>query len=260
MRFGKYKIYKINELDKSFFNRDRIFDLLLKDIDKPVIFDVGANIGQSVAGFKQKVPDAVIHSFEPDSDCFDILKSKCADYRDVTAVNAGLGASEDIITLYKYEESTANSFNRISSDSMAVRSQSHKKVNRCLTQPANTQECRVLTIDGYCRENGIGHINLLKIDVQGFENEVLKGAAEMIGAGRVDIILTELSFDDLYGKGNSFYALESHIIPFGYALYDISHIYKNIRLGKTCWVDALYVRKAYEESVLNRVISGEQNA
>lgn len=260
MKFGKYKVYKINELDKSFFNRDRIFDLLMKDIDKAVIFDVGANVGQSVSAFKQKIPDAIIHSFEPDPDCYNTLKMKCAEYHDVTAVNVGLGASEDIITFYKYEESTVNSFNMISRESMAVRAQSHKRLNKCLTQPADTQECKVISIDGYCRENHIEHINLLKIDVQGFENEVLKGAKDMLSAGSIDLILTELSFDDLYGQGNSFYAFESHLIPFGYSLYDISHIYKNLTLGKTCWVDSLYVRKSYEESVINRFISGEQNA
>jgi hypothetical protein len=108
-----------------------------------------------------------------------------------------------------------------------------------------TEECEVVTVDGYCAENDISHIDLLKIDVQGFENEVLKGCASMLSEGNIDVILTEVILDDIYGKSNSFYELEKHIVPYGYELYDISHIYKNLKIGKTCWVDAIYVRSDF---------------
>ena len=105
------------------------------------------------------------------------------------------------------------------------------------------EDCLVITLDDYCREMNISKINLLKIDVQGFENQVLKGAKEILEGGVVDLILVEIIFDDCYGVGNTFFNVESFLVPNGYILYDIFHIYKDIRIGRTNWVDAVYIKK-----------------
>ena len=39
-----------------------------------IIFDIGANEGQSIERFKSLFPDSIIHSFEPDINLYSILK------------------------------------------------------------------------------------------------------------------------------------------------------------------------------------------
>jgi hypothetical protein len=54
------------------------------------------------------------------------------------------------------------------------------------------------TIDIFCLKNKINHIHFLKIDVEGHELAVLKGAAKMLENKQIDVIQFE------FGAGNSF--------------------------------------------------------
>jgi FkbM family methyltransferase len=81
---------------------------------------------------------------------------------------------------------------------------------------ANTRRVRMVTLDGYCRENGIRHIDLLKIDTEGFEPYVLQGAAEMLTAGRVSLILLENCPALLLKARTSPYDLYNWISKLGY--------------------------------------------
>lgn len=243
MLFLDWKIFKKNHLDTVFFNRNAIFEKLLPKDKKIIIFDVGANIGQSLKEFKDRLPNAEVHCFEPESKNFRQLSDVGAKYSDCYLVNAGIGAKDGVLTINKYDESGLNSFLAISKNSLTVKAGSHKKVNESLKKEQEQEECKIITLDGYCVENKIDKINLLKIDVQGFENEVLKGSKDILSRAAIDIVLVEIIFDDCYGDGNTFSNVESFLIPNGYVLYDISHIYKDLKIGRTNWVDAVYIKK-----------------
>jgi hypothetical protein len=51
------------------FDREKVLKLLLKEA-APVIFDVGANNGSSLAEFKAYWPGATVHCFEPQHECW----------------------------------------------------------------------------------------------------------------------------------------------------------------------------------------------
>ena len=46
-------------------------------------------------------------------------------------------------------------------------------------------------------------------------------------------------------KKISFYEIEKHLIPYGFKLYDISHISKNPLNGRTDWVDVIYINEEF---------------
>ena len=85
----------------------------------------------------------------------------------------------------------------------------------------------------------INHINLLKIDTQGFEPDVIEGLEGKLS--KVDVVISELMFYDFYEKSVSFFDIEKFLIPAGFHLYDISHISKNPMNGRTDWVDVIYL-------------------
>jgi FkbM family methyltransferase len=176
-------------------------------------------------------------------------------FDNVVLNKVGLGSKNEKLLLNKYEESSISSFFKIEETSFAVKICSHKKINESVVDKrAKIEECDVITLDSYCHDNHIDRINLLKIDTQGFENEVLGGAKALLENGKVGVILTEITFDDVYGSGNSFFQLESFVVPFDYKLYDIAHIYKDLNIGRTCWVDAVYVRTDYLNELLDRMV------
>jgi len=53
------------------------------------------------------------------------------------------------------------------------------------------------TLDDYCRSNAIEHIDLLKIDVQGLECDVLRGASGLLSRGKIGHLLVELNWGDM---------------------------------------------------------------
>ena len=57
------------------------------------------------------------------------------------------------------------------------------------------EDAKVITLDDYCREQGIEKVSVLKIDVEGFEYEVIKGANKLLHEQWVDLVVVELGVD-----------------------------------------------------------------
>jgi FkbM family methyltransferase len=204
------------------------------------VFDVGAHVGESVEGFKRLWPDCRIHSFEPQAAVFETLKANTAKYRGVTCNNFALGDAAGERPLHHHNRwSAASSFIPLNRSSLAIATGVHPKAQFDKFD-VSAKPVKVDTIDGYAAANDIPHVDIVKLDVQGFEPNVLKGAVQMLSAGRISFILTEIMFDDVYEYRPSFYDIESCIREHGYLLYDISHIYKDLGRGRTHWVDAIY--------------------
>ena len=68
-----------------------------------------------------------------------------------------------------------------------------------------------VTLDGYCQERGIDHIDVLKVDVEGHETQVMAGARELIERRAIDVVILEVD------AGRA--ALYRSLAEAGYAAY-----------------------------------------
>jgi FkbM family methyltransferase len=134
-----------------------------------VVFDVGANIGEYAEEILKINPKAEVHCFEPHPTSFNKLKDI-----PVHAHNLALSEKEGSMTLFQMERSTHNSFYAAE----------HNKGG--ITVP-------VSTLDLFCARNKITHIDFLKIDVEGHEYAVLRGAEKMLKDKRIDYVQFEFS-------------------------------------------------------------------
>lgn len=138
-----------------------------------VIFDVGANVGEWTKRVADLCPAARIFSFEPVARTYRSLAG-CATDRILTFQMA-LGDSNGVNSIFVSErDSTLNSV--FSRESVGV---------------VTPERIEVRTIDAFCAEHGVEHISLLKIDTEGNELNVLKGARSLVLARRVDVIQFE---------------------------------------------------------------------
>jgi FkbM family methyltransferase len=117
-------------------------------------FDVGANYGYKVEIFLTL--GARVIAFEPQQDCMAELRSRAGDSPRLTTVPAALGSSPGSLTLYISEHRTNTSFNK----------GWHQGV-------IGSVEVPVITLDAAIAEHGTP--DYCKIDVEGFEIEVLRG-------------------------------------------------------------------------------------
>lgn len=236
------------------FNREKVLKLLLKE-EAPVVFDVGANNGSSLDEFKSWWPNATIHCFEPQLECWGELDERAARYSSGSVIvnKVGAGATESGgFTFYTHDLTTGQSgFNRINtksrdsirlqelSDSQQVLAEYEASLNHARTVP-------LIRLDSYLGQTQLNKVNLLKIDTQGYEPEVLSGFGERLSD--IDVVITELMFYDFYERSLSFSDIEKYLLPAGFTLYDISHISKNPMNGRTDWVDVIYVNERIKKA------------
>ena len=230
------------------FDREKTLKLLIKET-RPVVFDVGANVGTTFDEFKLWWPDSAVHCFEPQQECWDSLEQRVGRYPENEAVLNKVAAgntSSDASTFFVHDiNSGVSGFNKInlqSLDSIHLRDlmESDAQALRNYEQSLNhARSVRVIRLDEYMTEKGVERVNLLKIDTQGYEPEVLEGLGTKLAD--VDVVISELMFYDYYERRLSFTDIEKYLLPAGLRLYDINHISKNPMNGRTDWVDVIYV-------------------
>ena len=144
------------------------------------VFDVGANIGDWTTLAGKKINGAKFHLFELSESTFKTLSSSFDGCENVVTNNLALSNSKGKIQYQDYGKDSG--LNSILEDT------SYHKMRSVLKDSTST------TGDEYCRENGISHIDFLKIDVEGAEHIVLEGFAEMLGQQAIDLIQFEYGY------------------------------------------------------------------
>jgi hypothetical protein len=80
----------------------------------------------------------------------------------------------------------------------------------------------ITTVDHEARTAGITRVHLLKIDCEGYDLQVLRGAAGLLGAQRVDVVQFEYNSQWAYGCSTLGAALQM-LSEYGYAVYLLKH-------------------------------------
>ena len=145
-----------------------------------VVFDAGAHFGQWARLCLQYQPDISLHCFEPSHFTFQQLQ-RMKPLPSVRLNNRGLGSSEGPAVLRIFAEGNE-------ANSLYLR-------RGALGWPETTgaEQVEITTLDNYCARNQIPHIDLLKIDVEGYELEVLKGASQLLINNKIGLVQFEYS-------------------------------------------------------------------
>ena len=102
---------------------------------------------------------------------------------------------------------------------------------------------QVTTLDEFCVDRDVDHIDLLKTDTQGFDLEVLKGGANLLHDSRIRLIFMEVNFSELYVGQARFDDEYRFLIDNGFRFVSFYDFVR--RDGKTAsWCDALFANPA----------------
>ena len=199
---------------------NKILSHLVSD-ENPVIFDVGAHNGESITRFRRLFPSCTIHSFEPDQQNFSILKKGYETKEGIVLNNVGVGGTKGTLTFHRNLKSNTSGFHAVNTQSQWAQNRAARHNVEPKDYTEKSYDVPIINLDSYVQEHNIPRIHLLKIDTQGHEDEVLKGAETTLQKGLIDIIETELIVGDAYTKSLQFYDLEKFLIPAGYRFYGI---------------------------------------
>ena len=172
----------VNNWDGSSRDEQRLLGKLARRLaEDTTILDVGANVGQYATLARKYFPRANIFSFEPNPAAFAKLL-QLADELKIEAIPLGCGSSVGQMPMFDFSESSGSEIATLVPGVLETIG----------VQPMRF-EVDLTTIDSFCNERNITEVGLLKVDVEGFERQVLMGASGMLSAGRVEVVQFEFN-------------------------------------------------------------------
>ncbi len=196
--------------------------------DQPLIFDIGANVGQTINRFRSVFPKSKVYSFEPSPSTYETLKVNASNHENVYLYNCAMGSSLRQMTFFENTHSEMSSFLQLSEFGWGtVTKETLVDVN---------------TVDQFCSDNSIDRIDILKSDTQGFDFEVFKGAEGTIRLNKIGLIYFEVTFSEMYKNLPSFGEIYNFLINHNFRLVSFYKFYYQEQLAS--WTDALFVHKS----------------
>lgn len=188
------------------------------DRESIVLFDVGANRGQYLTmAMKSGDKRLKIHCFEPQVSAFTYLQKIANKYTNVVIENMGLSEEPGVVKLYADTEASEYA-------SLYPANYTQYAVNL-----SKSEEIKLDSLENYCDQHQISRIHFLKIDVEGHEIGVLKGAKKMLNSKSIDFIQFEFGLASIESRTflKDFFAILPRytiyrILPNGLARIDYS--------------------------------------
>lgn len=183
----KHKLRKLVEQ----LTHTRIYPLLPRGIDvaydianslpmyhTDIVFDVGANVGQSAKRYLGWFPRSHIYCFEPVRDTFHQLEDNLKGNDRIHCFQLALGSFKGKRKMVLQG----------TSDVFFLSGQSKESP---VNEDVMTEDVDIVTLEEFCRVREINEINYLKIDTEGGDLEVLRGAENMLTEQRIDLVEVE---------------------------------------------------------------------
>ncbi len=182
---AKFNGHTIYYLDKNMFYcllfelyRQLEYNISLGTYD-PLILDCGSNIGMSIRFFTELYPHATVVGFEPDPLTFSILEKNTSTLKNVELHNVALSDKEGYLQFF-------------------VNSQSHGSLSQNLFTPSALHSDKTVQVKAELLSNHIKRlnrkVNLLKVDVEGAEQEIFEDLYDTGTLTMVDNIICEFHF------------------------------------------------------------------
>lgn len=156
-------------------------DIKRLGLQPEVVFDVGANRGQWSLELLNHLQAAKIYCFEPVEGEYNILLEHAAKHENIEAHQLALSDFVGDSIIWLGNNNTNSSLIKTNKD------QTHQAIH-------------CTTIEEFCRIKAIQHICLLKIDTEGYELQVLKGAESLLSSHQIDLVFAEVGLHSKYVK------------------------------------------------------------
>ena len=199
------------------YNQKKIVNFFESEkIQINTFFDVGAHKGETIKLFSDNFSIKEFYCFEPSPANFNYLKKKISKLNNnIKIFNFGLGENKSVLNFNQLEESSSSTLVEINQDSNY-----YKKKNKILSifnlkkNEDKIINVEISSLNDFMEEQSINKIDILKIDTEGFEFKVIKGAREKIKD--IKYIYFEHHYDDMLKKKYSFSDIHSYLIKNGF--------------------------------------------
>lgn len=188
MRFSQYLMGIGSGGESSMSGEKTVFECLKRKFPAPyTIFDVGSNQGQYLTLIQKYIQknNYQIYCFEPSKSSFELLRLKVGNNENIHLNNIALSDHNGSSQLWSEKNGSKLA-------SLTKRNLEHRDISF-----TNSENVDTLTIDTFCNQNGIDHIHLLKMDIEGHEFQALQGAINLLENNAIDMVSFEFGASNI---------------------------------------------------------------
>jgi FkbM family methyltransferase len=197
---------------------------LLPTVEVTMIFDVGANVGQTVKDMAGAYPHATIHAFEPVGSSFDALEKLVAEgFPQMTPHRLAMSSASRIVEMTSNIKDTGNHFLR--PNEAAPR----------------TETVNAVTGESFCLTHGIDAISILKIDTEGHDLDCLLGFYGLLNDARIDVIQVEAGMNPENRRHVPLHHFQMLLEPLGYRLFRLYEQFAEFKSPKLRRVNPVFI-------------------
>jgi len=224
-------------VSKDQFGINILADLktILGSEKKMILFDVGANLGQTTLEFADTFSKSSIYSFEPDPETFSKLTEQTKLLTNVSAYNLGFGSQQEELQMNINRNTGGNSI-------LAVSNTIKKFTSGHWTETIGQRKVEINTLNSFCQMHKISSIDILKIDTQGYELKIIEGGDKVVSAAFTKVIFIEVLFVELYKDQAYFTDIYKILTERGFKLVGFYNTFRKVDPPHfLLWCDALFV-------------------
>ena len=203
----------------------------LTGLNIATVLDIGAHTGLFAVTIHRVLPKARIYAFEPLPESFQKLTARMGGVKEFTAFNVGLGEQSGTLPFHRNDSTPSSSFLPMAA--------LHKNVFPH-TKNEQTVEVKIETLDAAASALKIDDPLMVKIDVQGYEDRVLRGGEKTVR--RAKLVLVETSLERLYEGQPLFADIHKTFSEWGFAYAGALDQMNDPGSGKVLQQDSLFIR------------------
>lgn len=209
-----------------------LIDYLLSKYSIKTVVDVGANEGQFAVKLMNKNQyNGKIISFEPVTSAFHQLSKNSQKSSNWEVVQSAVGDSIGQVPINISQNSVSSSLRKVNA---------HTVEAEAGTAIVNTEMVPINTLDNLLKIHQWQNDLWLKIDVQGFEREVLQGASETLKQAKV--VQIELAVIPSYEQSPYLEEIITTMRKSGFLLYSIMNGFRNYKTGQMYEMEGFFIK------------------
>jgi FkbM family methyltransferase len=206
--------------------------LASEGVDFLTVIDGGANVGQFARAASRAFRQAVIYSIEPLPDIAHILRQNLSDVPGHRIFRTALGSSDGEIEFRRTSYSQSSSILQVGKHTLPAM-QGIREVE--------TLRVPLTRLDTLLSQVEMPSPVLLKLDLQGYELEALKGAVSVLA--KCDFVLLEAAFEEMYEGEPMFDEVLGYMREQGFLFKRPLHVAEDVH-GRILQIDALFQKSA----------------
>lgn len=200
-----------------------------------VVLDVGANRGDTVVRTKQEYPNAIVHAFEPVGDVFEELRAATRGLSDVHLHRVAVGEKPGEVELHVTKNRWCSSVLQPGERGKAYYGDWYN-VER-------TERVPMVSLDSWAEAHHVRRVDIIKIDVQGLELSVLRGARRLLSQGGVKAVLCEAQLVQEYEGSSTFSEIDLDLRSHGFLVHQIHEVVVKGPEQQSSYLDATWMHK-----------------